>query len=143
MHTKHLAAACYCFITTTFEVFLFPFFFCFSFLQEPWVGDKQTATLSKDVLPCKQLPLQDKLLLFPLQGVLIPVHPNQRGKRTLKTSVGIMRSESQLCVAKKVDECLFFFLIVSNHDGCFWQILVQIYEEMNNQCFSGNISKKH
>lgn len=33
MHTKHLAAACYCFITTTFEVFLFPFFFVFLFCR--------------------------------------------------------------------------------------------------------------
>ncbi|KAL7375193.1 hypothetical protein ABVT39_013577 [Epinephelus coioides] len=49
-------------------------------LLEPWVGDKQTVAPSKDVLPCKQLPLQDKLLLFPLQGALIPVHANHRGE---------------------------------------------------------------
>ena len=70
---------------------LFVFFFCLSppplfFLQEPWLGDKQTMAPSKDVLPCKQLPLQDKLLLYPLQGVLMPVHPNHRCECTLKTS---------------------------------------------------------
>lgn len=80
---KHLAAACYCFITTTFEVFFFfslTLFFVFLFLQEPWVGDKPTVAPSKDVLPCKQLPLRDKLLLFPLRGALILVHPNQSGQ---------------------------------------------------------------
>lgn len=60
--------------------FFLSLFFVFLFLQEPWVGDKQTVAPSKDVLPCNQLPLQDKPLLFPLQGVLIPVHPNHRGE---------------------------------------------------------------
>lgn len=46
----------------------------------------------KAVLPCKQLPLQDKLLLFPLRVVLILVW--------LKPSVGIMMSKSQLCVTQ-------------------------------------------
>lgn len=108
---KHLTAACYCFITTMFEVFFFlspaPPFFCFSFLQEPWVGDKQTVAPSKDVLPCKQLPLQDKLLLYPLQAALIPVHPNDRGKRILRTSVGIMMSKSQLWVTQKFKGVFF------------------------------------
>lgn len=35
------------------------------------MGDKQTVAPSKDVLPCKQLPLQDKLVLELLHGVLI------------------------------------------------------------------------
>lgn len=72
--------------------FFFPhsFFICLSFLKEPWVRDKQTVAPSKDVLPCKQLPLQDKLLLFTLQGALIPVHQNRRGRHTLNTSVGVM-----------------------------------------------------
>lgn len=60
---------------------LFPLslFICLSFLKEPWVRDKQTVAPSKDVLPCKQLPLQDKLLLFALQGALISVHQKPEG----------------------------------------------------------------
>lgn len=92
MHTKHLAAACYCFITTTFEVvFSFsPSIFCSFFCRN--LGWEISMPPSKAVLPCKQLPLQDKLLLFPLRVVLILVQ--------LKTSVGIMMSKSQLCVTQ-------------------------------------------
>lgn len=64
-----------------FSPSLFPLslFICLSFLKEPWVRDKQTVAPSKDVLPCKQLPLQDKLLLFALQGALISVHQKPEG----------------------------------------------------------------
>lgn len=87
---NHLVEACYCFITSTFEVVLSFFCFCLFFSDKPWEGDKQTVASSKDVLPCKQLPLQDKLLLFSLRGALIPVHPNHQGKCTLETSVDIL-----------------------------------------------------
>ena len=97
----HLAAACYCFITATFEVFFlslslfflfvfllffFCFFFFFFFFLGSLLGSNNALAQSKDVLPCKQLPLQDKLLLYPLQGVLMPVHPNHRCECALKTS---------------------------------------------------------
>lgn len=61
-------------------------FLLFLFLQEARVGDKQTVAPSKDVLSCRQLPLQGKLLLYHLKGVLMPVHPNRRCKHTLRTS---------------------------------------------------------
>ena len=74
-HTSRMETFCVCLCS-------FCCFFCRNLgweISRPWLP-------SKDVLACKQLPLQDKLLLYPLQGVLIPVHPNHRGKQTLKTS---------------------------------------------------------
>lgn len=73
-----------------FSIFFFLFSVSFLFLFCRNLGWEISMSPSKDALPCKQLPLQDKLLLFPLIVALIPVQ--------LRTSVGIMMSKSQLSV---------------------------------------------